>query len=142
MAVRSDAFPDELVRPQVTNIRAQGDSATRTYRVEAALPPGSRLMIGMTVDVNIEIGRRDDALLVPESAIRHNPSQGGQPGSAFVFQVHDGRVHRVPVVLGAAGPEVVEIRDGLPAEAQVVVNPPDRLRDGGRVQPMNRASNP
>ncbi len=138
VAIRADAFPGEVFDARVTNIRGQGDTATRTYRVEAALPPDTRLMIGMTVDVNIVVAQRRDALLVPSAAVRHAQAKGGMPGEAYVFRVQDGIARRTPVTLGAEGPEATEIREGLAADATVIADPPDRLSDGGRVRPITR----
>ncbi len=133
VAIRADAFPGEAFAAKVTNIRRQGDSATRTFRVEADLPADTRLMIGMTVDVNIVVAERADALLLPPAAVRHDPPQGGQPGQAYVLQAEQGRARRVDVGLGAAGADAVEIRLGLAADARVIADPTG-LADGTRVR--------
>lgn len=139
VAIRADAFPREVFDAHVTNIRGQGDTSTRTYRVEAELPRDTRLMMGMTVDVNIVVAERPDALLVPSGAIRHAPAKGGLPGAAYVFRVQDGIARRTPVTLGAEGPETTEIREGLAADAILVADPPPRLTDGARVRPRPQA---
>ena len=138
VAIRADAFPHDVFDARVTNIRLQGDTATRTYRVEAALPPDTKLMTGMTVDVNIVVAQRPDALLVPSAAIRHAPAKGGVPGAAYVFRVQDDIARRTPVTLGAEGPETTEVRDGLAADATLVADPSDRLQDGARIRPLAR----
>ena len=97
----------------MTNIRRQGDASSRTFRVEADLPADTKLMIGMTVDVDIVISQRANALLVPAGAVAHGPSQGGRPGAPFVFVVEDGRARRVDVKTGAVGTAKVEIVSGL-----------------------------
>ncbi len=134
VAIHADAFPQEVFAAHVTNIRGQGDTATRTYHVEAELPRDTKLMMGMTVDVNIVVAERPDALLVPSTAVRHAPAKGGLPGAAYVFRVQDGVARRTPVMLGAEGPETTEIRAGLPDHATVIADPPDRLGDGARVR--------
>jgi RND family efflux transporter MFP subunit len=134
VAIRADAFPDEAFPATVTAISAQGETTTRTFRVEAALPGDTRLMIGMTVDVNVEVAERDNALLVPTAAVRHDPPRGGQPGPAYVFRLQDGRAMRTPVETGATGPVAVEIRGGLDGTAAILAAPPDGLADGARVR--------
>ncbi len=91
-------------------------------------------MIGMTVDVDIVISQRANALLVPTGAVAHGPSQGGRPGAPFVFVVENGRARRVDVKTGAVGTAKVEIVSGLKDGDRVVVDPPDRLKDGEAVR--------
>ncbi|MDA8249260.1 MAG: efflux RND transporter periplasmic adaptor subunit [Rhodospirillales bacterium] len=137
VAIRADAFPGEVFDANVTNIRGQGDAASRTYRVEAELPRDTRLMMGMTVDTNIVVATRADALLVPTAAVRHAPAKGGLPGAAYVFRVlPDGVARRTAVTLGAEGPEAAEVRGGLAADATLVADPPENLKDGMRVRPL------
>ncbi len=132
VAIRAEAFPKDVFTAVITNIRRQGESATRIFRVEADLPAGVKLLIGMTVDVNIVIAERADALLVAPDAIRYSPGVGGRPGPAAVFVVADGRARRVPVELGAVAANSVEIRGGL--DAAVVIDPlPAAIADGVRV---------
>ena len=133
VAVRADAWQGESFPAKVTNIRRQGDTTTRTFRVEADMPAGSKLMIGMTVDVNIVVAERTNALLVPAAAIRHAASVGGRPGPASVFVVRDGAARAVPVKTGASGPAQVEITDGLAEDARIIAPLPDKLTDGQRV---------
>jgi RND family efflux transporter MFP subunit len=134
VAVRAEAFPDQAFRAAVTRIRLQGDPSTRTYRVEADLPQGTKLFIGMTVDVNIQVAVRHDALLLPATALRHGAAQGGRPGPPYVFVAQDGKAHRVPVQAGATSADTVEIRDGLDDSARVIADPPAGLTDGRRIR--------
>ena len=134
VAIRADALPDRPVSATVTNIRPLGDPATRSFRVEANLPPDSGLMVGMTVDVNIVTGERADALLVPAGAVRHGAPQGGRAGPAYVFRVLDGKARRTAVETGAVGEARIEIRAGLDAADLVLADPPDGLADGRAVR--------
>ena len=134
LAARADGFPDEAFEAKVTNIRRQGDAASRTFRVEADLPADTKLMIGMTVDVDVVIKERPRALLMPAGAIAHGPSRGGRPGAPFVFVVEGGHARRVDVETGAAGTAKVEIVSGLTDGDAVVADPSDRLKDGQAVR--------
>ncbi|MGE0417630.1 MAG: efflux RND transporter periplasmic adaptor subunit [Acetobacteraceae bacterium] len=134
VAVRAEAFPDHAFRATVTRIRLQGDPSTRTYLVEADLPDDTSLFIGMTVDVNIQVAVRHDALLLPSSALQYGTAEGGRPGPAFVYRVVDGRAVRTPVQTGAIGQQKAEIRAGLTASDTVILSPAAELRDGQRVQ--------
>lgn len=133
VAVRAEAFPGRAIAAQVTNIRGRGETTTRTFRVEADLPPDSRLLIGMTVDVNLVVAERENALLVPPTAVRHAPPEGGRPGAAHVFRLVDGRARLTPVELGASGPTAIEIRNGLADATPLIADPPGGLEDGSAV---------
>jgi RND family efflux transporter MFP subunit len=142
VAIRAEAFPDEVFTAAVTNIRRQGDTSTRTFRVEADLPPGTKLLIGMTVDVNVVVAERAAALLVPAAAVRHDPPSGGRPGPAWVWRVVEGRATRTTVTVGASGPQAVEIRAGLTAADTVVAGPASRLSAGQLVSGQPRKAAP
>ncbi|MBP2293722.1 efflux RND transporter periplasmic adaptor subunit [Azospirillum rugosum] len=135
IAARAEAFPGDVFQAAVTNIRAESDSQTRTYRIEATLPPGSPLYIGMTLDVNVIVAERRDALLVPAGAVQREPPRGGRPGQAHVWTVGpDGRVKRVPVTLGAEGPARVEVTEGIGPDDRLLEAPPASLAEGDRVR--------
>lgn len=124
VALGAEAFPQDVFTSKVARIRPLGDSATRTYRVEAALPDDTPLLPGMTVDVNILLSRRADAMLLPARAVGRERSQGGAPGAAYVWLVQPGgKLERRPVTVGADGPQTVEISDGLDLTAVVAANP-------------------
>src|SRR5271165_4225299 len=134
IAAHADGFPDEVFEAKVTNIRRQGDSGSRTFRVEADLPADTKLMIGMTVDVDVVVDERENALLVPAGAVAHGPSLGGRPGAPYMFVVDGGRVRRVDVKTGAVGTAKAEVVSGLSDSDAIVVDPPDRLADGKAVR--------
>jgi len=71
---------------------------------------------------------------VPAGAVAHGPSQGERPGAPFVFVVEDGRARRVGVKTGAVGAAKVEIVSGLEDGDRVIVDPPERLKDGDAVR--------
>ncbi len=85
----------------------------------------------MTVSVNVETGRRDRALVIPNDALERDGRGGAQ-----VWKVTGGRIARVPVSLGLRGITVTEVTDGL-VEGDVVLSAPGAtLADGDRVRPQ------
>jgi len=126
--LRADAFPGEVMRARVAEITPRGDPQTKTYRVRAALPDDTPLMIGMTVEANVVVREDADALLVPAAALA-----GGR-----VFVVEDGVARTRAVALGALGPAVgldgpVEVSSGLRPGEVVVLDPPPGLETGRAV---------
>lgn len=124
--IGADAFPGRVFEGQVQEITPKGDPVARSFRVRIAVPKETPLRTGMTADCNILVARRDDALLIPSTAVVEGT----------VWVVRDGRLERQAVELGAGGTDSnqVEVRGGLDAEDLVVATPSDRLRAGRRAQ--------
>jgi RND family efflux transporter MFP subunit len=124
VVLHADALPGQVLDGEVSQITPKGDPVARTFRVRIRLADPDGLQIGMTVDANLVVTERQDALLVPSVAI--------QKGALWL--VADGRLHRQPVRMGVAGALRTEILDGLPPDAQVVTTPSEDLRDGAAVR--------
>jgi multidrug efflux pump subunit AcrA (membrane-fusion protein) len=54
-------------------------------------------------------------------------------GKSVVFVINADKVAQVAVETGAKIGELIEIRSGLKPGDRVVLRPPDKLHDGGRV---------
>lgn len=67
--IKADAFPDKLVEGRVSEITPLGDPRAKVFRARVALPDGSGLMPGMSVEVNIIARELEQALLVPATAV-------------------------------------------------------------------------
>jgi RND family efflux transporter MFP subunit len=122
--IRSDAFPDRGFEGRVSEITPRGDTVTRSYRVRIAFAGDAPLPIGMSTETNIVIEQRDDALLLPVSALAGD--------AAWIYS--QGRVSRRTLRLGVRAPERVEVLEGLAADDRVVDAPPASLREGQRVR--------
>lgn len=122
--IRSDAFADSSFEGRVSEITPRGDTVARSYRVRIAIAENAPLPIGMSTETNIIVEQRDDALLLPVSALA---------GDA-VWVYAQGRVTRRALRLGVRAPERVEVLEGLGADENVVDNPPASLREGQRVR--------
>ena len=113
----ADAFPGELFAAEVATVSPSVDPARGTVEVRfrVAAPPAF-LRADMTVSVNVDVGRRERALVVPTEAVR-DPT-----GEPWVLAVSGGRAVRRAVKLGLRGDTLVEVVDGL-AEGEAVVAP-------------------
>jgi multidrug efflux pump subunit AcrA (membrane-fusion protein) len=92
--------------------------------VRIGLAEETPLRIGMTAEVNIIIEQRENALLVPATAVVE-----GQ-----VWTVDNRRLHRQPVETGIVGEMKTEIISGLAETATLVVRPTGRLEERQRVK--------
>ncbi len=126
--IKADAFPNRVLEGDVAKVTPMGDPVNKNYRVRIAIPDDSPLLIGMTTDINILVDQREEALLVPSDAVRENR----------LYVVEQGRARVVTVTMGVQGDELVEISDGVAADAWVISPWPEGLRDGSLVRQRQR----
>lgn len=129
----ADAYPDQPLPARVSFIAPSVDTARGTIDVHLDLQePADFLRQGMTVSVNIETGRREQALVLPNDALRSREGTRAQ-----VLRVRNGVVESVPIRLGLLGTALSEVIEGLEGGDLVVIGdaqPGQRVRV--REQPM------
>ncbi len=117
-----DAFPNRSFTGEVQQIRLNPTITQNvvTYNVRVSLQnPEQILLPGMTAYVSIAVDRRDDALLVPNAALRFKPADAGESaasatrGSGSV----DGKRRRANTGSGIA--HVVVGKEIKPVEVQL-----------------------
>ena len=90
-----------------------------------------RLGVGYRVRVRIFTDKKDQALVVPRSALFRSPA-----GRWQLFVVRNGRARVQPVEVGILNDERAEVSQGLEAGDLVLRNPESTLVDGQRVRPI------
>jgi membrane fusion protein (multidrug efflux system) len=126
--VLADALPGETFRGTIEAINPKIDSGGRSVEVRARLDnPGGRLRPGMFVRVNVVVGSRANALMVPEEAIVPFGDD------FYVFRVVDSKAQRVAVKLGIRRNAQVELLSGAVAGDRIVVSGQLRLSGDGIV---------
>ena len=107
----ADAYPGQILSATVNYIAPAIDAQRGTVTLRLKVDPvPAFLRQDMTVSVNVETGRRDKALAVPNDALLE-----GAAAQPAVLVVRDGRLRRVPVRLGLQGLVMTEVVDGLSA---------------------------
>jgi len=128
----ADAYPDRVLPARVSFIAPGVDTARGTIDVHLdLLEPADFLRQGMTVSVNIETGRREQALVLPNDALRARDGTRAQ-----VLRVNDGVVERVSVRLGMLGTALSEVSEGLAAGDLVLIGDAE---EGQRVRVREQA---
>lgn len=122
--LRHDGFPGQPLEATVGEITPKGDPQTKTFRVYLTLPDETPLRIGMSVEANIVIASRDNALIVPAEAIV----------SGAADRIVDGRIVRTRVKTGVRGVRMTEILSGLDEHARISSPARPDLKDGARVR--------
>jgi len=148
VSIHTWSDPDRTLPGRVREISAAADPVTRTYPTRVSIPnPPADLRIGMTAVVSFT--RTGDAatIRVPLTALLQDKGanqvwiyQPGQGGS--------GTVKPVPVTLGEAQGNLIEVRQGLTPGQTIVTAGVHLLKPGQKVKPMQSvapaqpASNP
>jgi len=117
--VRLYAFQNRDFNATLTDIIPAGENQRYMVRLAFDEPP-ENLMAGMTGEMNIILGKREGALLIPTRALM----------SDRVWVVEGGRVQPRAVQTGLRTLERTEIRGGLREGEQVVVADLDLFRPG------------
>ncbi|HLG21722.1 MAG TPA: efflux RND transporter periplasmic adaptor subunit, partial [Candidatus Manganitrophaceae bacterium] len=117
--ITSDAYPSRVFHGKVVEIGEEvgkrsiqiedPSKITDTKVLEAKIDLAEReaFKLGMTVDIKIDVVRRDHVLKIPRRAIRQDD------GGPFVVVLKNNRREVRRVVLGAVDPWDAEIRSGL-----------------------------
>ena len=124
VVLRADALPGRTLKGQVQDITPKGDPVSRSYRVRIQLDKTEGLMAGMTVEANLIVTQREQAWLIPSTAVQKDT----------VWVVKDGRARKQTVRVGIAGTSKTEILSGLNPDTQVIVQPPAELTEGRAVR--------
>jgi HlyD family secretion protein len=125
----ADAFPGAPFPAAVSYIAPAVDPARGTVEVRLAVPrPPPFLRPDMTVSVNVEVGRKGDALVIPAEAVRDVATE------PWVLRIADGRAERRAVRVGLRGEGMIEVVDGLAPGDAVVLPAAGVIEDGARVR--------
>lgn len=133
--------PGQRLDGTVREVAPVADPATRTWQARIALRPddGDDVALGQTAQVFVPREEAADGLSVPLAAVQR-ADDGGT--AVWVVDPATQAVHLVPVVLGPYGSERVPVRDGLAADALVVVAGGHLLREGQQVRAVDRDNRP
>ena len=135
--VTQDELRGKSFRGEVARTAASIDAATRTMQVEISLPNKDGVLLpGAFVQVALA--------LAPSKTLRvsSNTLIFRADGTRVAVVDKAGVVHLKPVVLGRNFGESVEVLEGLSGDEKVVLNPPDSLVEGDKVQVAAEAAKP
>lgn len=129
--IRTDAFPGERFVGMILAIDPKLDAAARAVSVRAEIAnPDGRLKPGLFIEVEIDAGKIDNAIVVPEQAL---VARGDR---VFVYVLVDGKAELKPVKTGVRQAGKVQIVDGLNAGEIVVTDGQLKLRPGAQAVPV------
>jgi multidrug efflux system membrane fusion protein len=125
-----------LATGRLTTLDNQIDVATGTLKMRAEFANADgALFPNQFVNVRLRIDVLKGAIVVPSAAV-----QRGSPGT-YVYAVQDdGTVALRKVATGPVDGERTVVASGISAGERVVVDGVDNLRDGARVEPIDKAA--
>ncbi|WP_420808069.1 efflux RND transporter periplasmic adaptor subunit [Aeromonas cavernicola] len=127
----SSAWPDQAFRGTLTALDSRIASDSQNIKARVILQrSGGQLRPGMLLNVELALPARQ-LTQIPAQSVEYLGEQ------RFVYRLEsDGRVKRVPVVLGDTEGETVWVTDGLNVGDRIVVEGLVNLRDGAMVREL------
>lgn len=127
--VSADVLPGEVFDGTVSYISPQGDD-NHNYMVEISLPLSRQASLkgGMYVQVRLNEGQAEKALLIPKAALANGVK------NPVVYTVEGDKAVERPVTIGRQSQEMVEILSGLKEGEQVIISGQINLVNGSRIQ--------
>ena len=126
--VRLYAYPNVTFPAKLTQIFPSPDTNSSRYTVILYLDnPPADIKYGLTGEMNILLGRKANALIIPTRALT-NVDQ--------VLIVDDGVVAQRTVKIGFRSLEFAEVVDGIKEGTPVIVSDQESFRPGQRVRPV------
>ena len=129
--VTFDALPKSSFTGIIDAVIPRADSVARTFPVRIKIPNrDNAIKSGMLGRATLPVGNPHQAVLVPKDALVLSSS------GTVVYIVKDDKAHIVPVRVGPAHGDLIEIQGRLKAGSNVVVRGNERLRPGQPVRIM------
>lgn len=130
--VKLDSIPDQIFQATVEATDSRVDPQTHSIAVRATIPNADgKLQTGLFGTVGVIIGVKNDALLVPESAL------GREGDIEFVWVVVNGKTGRKRILTGTKENGQVEVTAGLRPGEIVVTSGQLKLGEGTAVNISN-----
>src|SRR5438034_1008878 len=127
--IRVAEYPQRAFVGKIASTAGALDPTSRTLLTEVRLRNEDlALMPGMYAQVKFSLAPAEDVWVIPATALVARTA-----GPQVIGVRPDGSVHYVSVQLGRDLGQKIEVVAGLTGTERLVVNPPDGLREGGRV---------
>lgn len=137
-----DSYPDREFRGKVTAINPKIDIETRNIQIEATVQNQKHELVpGMFVSVDLEAGKEERFLTLPQTAIAYNPY--GE--TVFIVEESKGTegkslltAKQAFVKLGEARGDQVAILEGIKQGERIITSGQLKLRNGSQILINNK----
>lgn len=111
----------------ITTISPSADQKTGMFDVKINITnPDNKIKIGMVTNISLVDSKSDNSLLVP------NESVINEDGSSYIYVINGDKLTKRAVTLGQAKNQYIEVKDGVSADDQVVVEGSSNMKDNGK----------
>jgi RND family efflux transporter MFP subunit len=125
VSLRTSAYPDRNFSGTIVRFTPNLNATSRTLTVEAEVDSnGGELKPGLFATVRIAQNQVEKVVMVPAGAVRTDGSTNK------VFVIKDGRAEEHLVQVGETEGDMVQIKQGLEADAKIATNNITALYDG------------
>jgi RND family efflux transporter MFP subunit len=122
-------LPNDTLKAQISELSPVISTETRTFKGKMTINnPDLKLRPGMFVKADIEIARKDSAIVIPKEII----IAGGRGKTVFI--VDRGAAQRRTITTGLENEKSVEVIEGIKANTRLVVKGFETLRDNSKVK--------
>ena len=129
LEVRVRPYPDEVFPGEVFFVSPSLDPATRRMILKAWVPNTDRRLVpGLFANVDLEIAQRENAMLVPESAVVFDRE------GTYVWRVREEVAERVPIEVGLRKGGSVEVTLGLSPGDTIVTAGTHKVIEGRKLR--------
>lgn len=127
------AYGDETFEAEIFYVARSADPKTRRVDVLARVPnEDERLKTGFFARVTVEVASREDAILLPEAAVRATEE------GFIAYVVEDGKARRRLLEIGLQSPDGrIEVKKGVAPGDAVIVRGTGYVSDGVAVEVAN-----
>lgn len=139
VSVRIGALGGSQFDAKVSRVAPAIDPSTRMLRADIRLVPTDdqqamleRIRPGMYAQVQVDLGRRDDAVTIPRQALAEE-----RGGAQYVWVVKGDAAHKQNLTLGLQGRQRVEVLSGLNGGEDIVLRGGEKLKEGDKVNVQN-----
>ena len=135
-----DAYPGDIFQGSITEVSPTVDAASRTMEVKVGVNnPGSKLKAGMFAKVRIITETRENIVKIPASAVVN------RFGEQFIFVADESDpaapvARKKNVVPGIIIDGVMEVRQGLAPDDQIIIRGQTLIDEGSRINIVERVS--
>ncbi|NLZ50351.1 MAG: efflux RND transporter periplasmic adaptor subunit [Rikenellaceae bacterium] len=135
LSITADALPGKKFTGSINKIYPTMDAVSHTFKVEVTVPNNDRaLRPGMYCKLILNFGNNNSVVVPDEAVVKQLGS-----GRHFVFILNgDGTVRLSAVTLGRHFDTNYEILDGIQPGDSIAVGGANALRDGSRVEIVER----
>lgn len=122
-------LPNDTLKAQISQLSPVISTETRTFTGKMTINnPDLKLRPGMFVKADIEIARKDSAIVIPKDII----VAGGRGKTVYI--VDKGAAQRRTITTGLENEKSVEVIEGLKTNTRLVVKGFETLRDQSKVK--------